>query len=820
MRPTTSRVIRRLFRTPAFTAVAIFTLALGIGANVAIFSVVRGVLLKPLPFVDADRLVGVWLSAPGLGIPTLNLSPATYLIAREEGRAFEEIGLWDSGAVSVTGSGDPERVSILRMTDGTLKLLRVNPVLGRIFSADDDSTRTPERVLLSYAYWQRKFGGDPTIVGKPVVVDGSPREIVGVLPADFSFLDTTPQLILPFRFERARLHVANFSYQGVARLKPGVTIEEANADVARLIPLLPERFPMPPGFTRQMFEDVKMYPKVRPLAEDVIGDVAQVLWVLLGTVGIVLLIACANVANLFLVRAEGRQQELAIHAALGAGTRRIAWELLSESLTLALLGGALGLGFADVGLRILRAYAPSGLPRVGEIAIDPLVLGFTLAISLGAGLLFGVLPVVKFARPGLTAALKEGGRAASAGRARHRARNALVVVEIALAVVLLVGSGLMIRTFQAMRRVDPGFVRPEQVLTLRVSIPESLIKDDEQAVRTEEQIVRRVEGIPGVMSVGLSSSITMDGSSANDPIFVEDVPAPPGTIPPVRRFKWTAENYFRTMGNPVVAGREITWADVYSRAPLVVVSENLAREYWKTPAAAIGRRIRQTPNNPWRTIVGVVGNERDDGIARPAPSVVYWPLLISEYYDVKGFAQRNVAIAVRTDRAGSPTLLKEIQQAVWSVNASLPVASVRTLDEIRARSMAQTSFALVMLAIAATVALFLGVIGIYGVIAYVVTQRTKEIGIRIALGAAGRDVSGLFLRQGAALAAIGVGCGIAAAALATRAMSSLLFGVAALDPLTYAAVALALGSTAMLASYLPARRASRVDPAEALRWEA
>jgi len=448
------------------------------------------------------------------------------------------------------------------------------------------------------------------------------------------------------------------------------------------------------------------------------------------------------------------------------------------------------------------------------------VLAFTLAISLVAGLLFGVIPVVKFARPRLTAALKEGGRAASAGRARHRARNTLVVVEIALAVVLLVGSGLMIRTFQAMRRVEPGFVRPEQVLTLRVSIPGSLVKDDEQAVRTEEQIVRRIEGIPGVISVGLSSSITMDGSTSNDPIFVEDFPPPAGTIPPVRRFKWTTENYFRTIGNPVVAGREITWADVYSRAPVVVVSENFAREFWKTPAAAIGRRIRQTSKNPWRTIVGVVGNERDDGIARPAPSVIYWPLLISEYYDDKEFAQRSVAIAVRTDRAGSPTLLKEIQQAVWSVNASLPLASVRTLDEIRARSMAQTSFALVMLAIAATVALLLGVVGIYGVIAYIATQRTREIGIRIALGAAARDVSGLFLRQGAALAAIGVGSGIAAAALLTRAMSSLLFGVSTLDPLTYASVALALGSTAVLASYLPARRASRVNPAEALRWDA
>ena len=803
-----------------FTLIAIFTLALGIGANTAIFSVVRGVLLKPLPFDDAERLVGVWHTAPGIGIPELNMAPSTYLIYREEGRVFEDVGLWNGGAVSVTGSGEPERVQVLFVTDGTLSLLRVNPILGRHFTADDDSPRTPERVLLSHAYWERKFGSDRAVVGKSVVVDGKPREIIGVLPEAFRFLDRNPQLVLPFRFNRSELHAANFSYRGVARLKPGTTLQQANADVARLIPVIPDRFPMPPGFTRKMFDDVKMGPNVRPLAVDVVGDVGRVLWVLLGTVGLVLLIACANVANLFLVRAEARQQELAIHAALGAGSLRIAWELLSESLTLALAGGLAGLGLAYAGIRALVANAPEGLPRSAEIGIDPLVLAFTLGISLLAGLLFGLLPVLKLATPHLASALKEGGRLSSAGRERHRARNGLVVAEIALAVVLLVASGLMIRTFQAMRQVDPGFTRPEEVLTLRVSIPESIVADDEQAIRALEQIARKVEQIPGVRSVGVSNSITMDGYDSNDPIFIEDFPPPADKIPPLRRFKWTAQNYFQTMGNPIVAGREMTWADVYSRASVVLISDNFAREYWKEPSAAIGKRIRQTPNTPWRTIIGVVGNERDNGITSPAASIIYWPLLINDYYRGKPYAQRNVAFAVRTDRAESPTLLKEIQQAVWAVNGNLPVANVRTLDQIRAGSMAQTSFALVMLGIAAAVALLLGVVGIYGVIAYVAQQRTKEIGIRMALGAASHDVSRLFVRHGIVLAGIGIVCGMGAAALMTRAMSALLFGVSAYDPLTYAAVALALGATALLASYLPARRASRIDPADALRWEA
>src|SRR5262245_46112344 len=376
------RVVRRLGRAPLFTSVAIVTLALGIGANTAIFSVVRGVLLKPLPFDRPDELVGVWHTAPGLGFPVVNQSPATYLTYRENGRVFEDIGLWDAGTVSVTGSGEPERVDDVMMTDGTFAVLRVNPILGRIFTKEDDSPRTPERVLLTYAYWQRKFAADPNVVGRMLVVEGRSREIIGVLPASFQFLNLNPQLVLPMRIDRKEVFVGNFSYQGLARLKPGVTMAQANADVGRLLPTVTSRFPLPPGFTKQMFEEVRFGPLVRPLADDVIGDVGRVLWVLLGTVAIVVLIACANVANLFLVRAEGRQQELAIHAALGAGSRRIVWELLSESLVLGLAGGALGLLLAAGGVRVLVALAPQGLPRIQDIAIDPIVLLFTLGISL------------------------------------------------------------------------------------------------------------------------------------------------------------------------------------------------------------------------------------------------------------------------------------------------------------------------------------------------------------------------------------------------------------------------------------------------------
>lgn len=811
---------RRLVRAPFFTLVALVTLAVGIGANTAIFSVVYGILLKPLPFSEPDRLVGVWHTAPGLGFPLLNQSPANYLTYREEGRVFEDTAMWANGTASVTGQGEPEQLDALYVTDGLLPILRVQPVFGRRFTKADDSPRTPQTVIITYPYWQRKFAGDPSVVGRRLLVENEPYEIIGVLPESFRFLNTEPQLLIPLRIDRKEVFVGNFSYRGVARLKPGVTIEQANADVARLMPRLAEKFPLPPGFNLEMLKDIRMGPNIRPLAKDVIGDTGPMLWVLLGTVGIVLLVACANVANLFLVRAEGRQQELAVRAALGASGNRLAGELLTESLSLGLAGGALGVVLASLGIRLLVAIAPEGLPRLHEIAIDPIVLGFAIAISLFAGALFGLIPVLRFRNPRIAAALREGGRGASDGRERHRLRNTLVVSEIALALVLLVASGLMLRTFQAMRHVDPGFRDPEQVLTLRISIPETVIKEHEQATRVHQQIAERIHQIPGVHSVGVTTSITMDGHDSNDPVFIEDFPRQGDSMPPIRRFKWIANGYVETMGNRLIAGRTLTWEDAYQLRRVCVVSENFAREFWKEPSRAIGKRIRNTPKWGWWEIVGVVGNERDDGVSQAAPVIVYWPLMLKEFWEPGTIARRTLSYAIRSDRLNSPTFLGEVQRAVWGVNPNLPIADVETLADIASRSMAQTSFAMVMLVIAAGVALLLGVVGIYGVITYIATQRTREIGIRVALGAQQGDVSRLFLRHGATLLAVGLTAGLAAASGLTRWMGSLLFGVSATDPITYLVVTAVLSTVVLVASYIPAWRASRIDPLLALKSEA
>jgi predicted permease len=709
-------------------------------------------------------------------------------------------------------------VESLAVTDGVLPLLRVAPILGRTFSKQDDQPGGPETVVLAYNYWQRAFNGDRNAIGQQLVINGRAAEVIGVLPEDFRFLRTNPAVVTPFRLNRAEVVVGQFSYTGIARLRAGVTLEQANADVARLIPTLLDRWPLPPGFTRKMFEEARLGPNVRPLEVDVVGDIGRTLWILLGTVGIVLVVACANVANLFLVRAEGRQQELAVRMALGAGSRRVARELLSESVLLALIGGGLGVALAYAGIRLLVYLEPARLPRLQEITLAPIVLLFTVTLSLIAGVLFGLIPVLKYARPQLANALKDSSRGSSEGRERHRTRNTLVVAQVALAVVLLIGSGLMIRTFFAMRDVPPGFVNPQDVLTMRISIPSAVLADAAQTARTHQEIARAIAAIPGVQSVGLSSGITMDGGSNNDPIYVEDFPRDDGKMPPIRRFKYVGANYIETMGNAVIAGRATTWSDVFNMHPVVMISENLAREYWGDPAKAIGRRIRH-PMTSWFEVIGVVGNERQDGVTQPAPAMVYWPMLIKDFYRQPVYVQRGIGYAIRTSRLNDPSFMSEVQKAVWSVNSNLPLARIRTLQDMYDESMAQTSFTLVILGIASAVTLLLGVVGIYGVIAYVVAQRRREIGIRMALGAHAREVQRMFISSGMIVTGIGLIVGVAAAFASMRLLRAVLFGVSPFDPITYGAVFAGLAVTALIATWLPARQATIVDPALALRGE-
>lgn len=793
---------RTLRRSPGFTAVAAVTLALGIGATTAIFSVVHGVLLKPLPYPEPDRLVGLYHRGPGLNLPLMNQGPATYFTYLDNNRSFDGLGAWDRQEVTITGRGEPELVEALAVTEGMLRLLQVQPVLGRIFSEEDDRPASPLRVVLTYGYWKRKFGGSHDAVGQPLDVDGAAADVIGVLPPSFRFLRSDPAVLVPMRLSRAEANRLSFGFQALARLKPGVSLAAANADVARMIPIVEQV----PGF-----KAVRLEPNIRPLAQDIIGSTGRFLWILMGAVGLVLLIACANVANLLLVRAEGRQQEFAVRAALGAKRSRIARELLAESLTLGIAGGAAGLLLARGAVDALRRFAPATLPRVDEISIDGTALLFTIVISVLSGILFGVIPVVKLGAVN-TAALKEGGRAASDGPGRQRTRNTLVMAEIAMALVLLITSGLMIRTFVAMNQVDPGFVRPQEVQTFRIEVPEGLAGDAQKMAQTHHQIVERLRQVPGVVSAGFSSSITMDGEDNANPLRVEHVHVPEGEMPPLRRFKNVAPGYFETMGNPIVAGRSITWTEIYQRKPVVVISENLAREYWGSASSALGNRVRGA-GLTWHEIVGVVGNERDDGLDQPETAIVYWPLLNENYM------RRSMAYAVRSDRVGSPGFLRELQQAVWSVNATLPIANVLTLEEIQDDSMVQTSFAMVILVIAASVALLLGVVGIYGVISYIAAHRRREVGIRMALGAQARDVRRLFLRHGLLLTGCGIVIGICASLALTRIMSALLFGVSPADPLTFATFSLGLAGCALLATWLPAYRASRIDPVTTLRGD-
>lgn len=813
-------ILRRLSRAPIFTAVTLVILAVGIGATTAIFSIVNSVLLKPLPYAHPEELVDLRLTAPGFRIPVVPLATGAYFTLQEENRVFQDVGMYDAGinsdgqSVNVTGFGEPMRVPALPVTASVLRILQTTPLSGRLFTQEDEVPGGADTVILTYGYWHAQFDNRP-VIGTTIDVNGKPHTIIGVLPQSFRFLDIAQlSLLLPMKLDHA-VSTLDWNYPGIARLKPGKTLADANTDVTRMIDILGKRFyPTPAG--QKMWSQGRIGPKLQPLKEAVIGGAGKLLWIVMVGVGLLLVIACANLANLLLVRAEGRKEEMTIRLALGASGRRIATEFFSESLVLAVLGSLLGLGLAYAALRTLVAAAPAGLPRLNEIGIDGKVILFTLAVSVAALLLFGSAPALQYAGAGVAGGLREGGRSMSGSRARKRLRSGLVIVQVALALVLLVSSGLMIRTFRSLIKVNPGFVGPSEVQTFRIDIPDTMVKEPMDVTRLQEAILHKLEAIPGVSSVGISRNLPMDDSLWGGPMAVE------GRVytqnPPRARFGFVGPGFLKTLGTPLVAGRDYTWTDIYNEPPVILVSENFARQYWDNPANAVGKQIREA--KIWRQIIGVVGDVHQDGLDKEPPVSVYWPILTFEVDGVPAEGvRRRVAFAIRSQRTGTESFEKEVRYAVRSAAPNFPLFEMHTLNYYYTRSMARTSFTLIILAIAAGMALLVGAVGLHGVIAYSVVLRRYEIGIRMALGAQKRDALRLVVGDGLIMTLLGIGIGIGAALGLTHFLSSLLYGVKPADPLTFAAVSFFLMIVAFVASYAPGRAAAKVDPAKTLRNE-
>ena len=818
--------MRRLRKSPGFAATVLLTLAIGIGANTAVFSVVDGVLLKPLPYPDSNELAALWLDAPGApGLANfesgLRLSGSMYFTFSEHNRSFESMGVWIRDTANVTGIARPEQVHTVLISDGVLQTLDIPPAFGRWLSQADQDPHSTSRVLLSYGYWRRSFGGDRNVIGRSIQLNAKTCEIIGVMPRGFRVVDNDFDILAPLQLDRGTLKLAGFGFNGIGRLKPGVTLAQADGDIARLISTWMDTFSNGPGTNPHYYDLWRISPHFRSLKQQVIGNISSVLWVVMATVGLVMLIACVNIANLLLVRAESRQHELSIRAALGAGRARIARELLFESVILGLIGGVFALGVSYVGLRLLVAFGPDNLPRLSEVTLDARALAFTFALSVISGLLFGSIPAFKYARTRATAALSGANRIASAGRARQRSRNVLVVAQVAMALVLLVSALLMIRTFAALRNVEPGFTDPDHLQIMHIFVPDLLVADPRTVTQQQNEIADKVSAVPGVTSVGFAAAMPMEGFDPNWDEIGAEGKVYPGGEPPLRMFNYVSPGYFQTAGTRMVAGRDFTWPDIYDLHRYVIVSENFARENWGSASAAVGKRVRQFSSMPWVEVIGVVQDVRHNGVDEKAPAIIYWPAMLESPYTQKPTidAPREVTFAIRSNRAGSESLIADVQQAVWSVNSNLPVATPSTMQEIYSKSMARTSFTLTMLAIAGTMALALGIIGIYGVISYAVAQRTREIGIRLALGAQKNELKWMFVRSALTLTIIGVAIGTAAAAALTQSMKSLLFGISPLDPITYLTVPLFLAAVAILASYLPARRAAGVNPVEALRVE-
>ena len=800
--------IRMLARSPGFTAVAVLTLALGIGANTAIFSVVEAVLLRPQPFEQPERLAMVWEANPSRNRAINVINPGNFLDWREQNTVFEQMAAFLDTTANLTNVEDPEELRVTLAGTDFFSVLGVQPLLGRTFTPDDARDGQGEVVVISHGFWLRRMGANPAVVGKQIHLSGLPKTIIGVMPPSFklhvragSFVNAPTELWVPFEFgEGARVRRGR-AWMSIARLKPGVTMELAHAEMLTIGARLAQQHP---DFNSDWTVNVVT------LEKQMTGEIRPALLVLSGAVAFVLLIACANVANLLLARATTRARELAVRMALGAGTGRVVRQLLTESLLLAITGGLLGLLLAQWGVDALAGLAPRGLLPSEGLQLHARVLAFTLGASLLTGILFGLLPAWMMSRVNLIASLKEGGRGSSAGAPHTRARSIFVVAEMSLAVVLLVGAGLLVQSFARLVAVDPGF-QTENLVTLRVALPGAMYREDARRVQFFRELAARIERIPGVRAVGMNSFAPFTGLAAATSYFVVGRPMPEAGKFPVVDVRVTDAAYFRAMGIPLLRGRLFTEDEMTNARHVVIVNETLAREQFPGEDP-LGRElvISMMDDPPPSRIIGVVGDVKHHGLNLPVRGMSYWPH--------PELAYSGMHFVVRAN--GNPLQqVESIRRELKSLDANLPLASVRLMEEWIAESVSRARFATLLLAVFAGVALVLAAVGISGVLAYSVAQRTHEIGVRVALGAASGHIARLVLAQGMKMALIGVLIGLAGAAALTRFLETMLFNVSTTDPATFAGVLALLAGVALAACWIPARRATKVDPMVALRYE-
>jgi len=801
---------RRLLRTPSFAAAVILTLALAIGANTAIYGVIRRVILRPLPFPEADRLVYLDHAALGIGAQSgLDMTQGLYAFYGRESRSLRQIAVYRTQDMNVADGADAERVEVGAATSTLAPTLRASAELGRFFDAAEDARGANPVAVLSHGLWARRFGADPAIVGRSVRLDGVPYQIVGVMPRDFAFPDRETALWIPLALGPAGSDFGGFSLRGVGRLAPGWTAEAAERELATALPRLGGMFPAAAAW----IGGIRLRPLVTPLKDHVVGSVERTLWILMGAVAFVLLIALANVANLFVVRGEARRRELAVRLALGARRRDLVPHFLAEAALLAAAGGALGLLLAWGALDLLRTYGSPSLPRLEEIRVDGGVLLVTAGLAALVALALGALPLLSGHR--IAGGIREGGRSLTADRRRIRGRNVLVAGQVALAVVLIVGAALMVRSFWSLRRADPGFV-PDGVLAFDIGLPQRDYPTAVRAAAAERSILDAIRSLPGVVSAGATTCLPFCGKWYGDDWSAEGVPTAPGEHPPVVAMRRVSAGFFEALRIPIRAGRPLTADDEARAANVVVISAQLARRLWPG-ADPIGRRLvgRGRPGAELYTVVGVAADTPiRDLTENPAP-LMYLPL-VSE--DAAGPGPWLVEIVVRS-RVSPAGLVDAIRRQVKAVDPGVPVARVRTMESVVADASARLAFTALLLGVAAVLALVLGVVGIYGVIAYVVGRRTREFGVRLALGATGGEIAAMLVRYGGSVVGAGMGAGLGGALLLTRVLRALLFGVSPTDPLTFAAVSALVAAAALVAIYVPARRAAAIDPATTLRGD-